>query len=326
MEEEIKFIQALNNARSVALISHISPDGDTLGSMLALKELLENYAAVEKIDALINGKVPDIYTFLPGIEFVKNIENKSLYQNYDIAVAIDCGSFDRLGDALSIFRNAKLTVNIDHHVSNNKFGDINIVKPEATAVGQIIFDLVDLLNGKITKNAATNLYTAILTDSGGFRFDNVKPETLAVCSELIKKGAEPSFIYKHCYETKPLAMVQLHARAISNMSLVNNGTIAYTLVTRKLLEEIGASDDHTEGIAESLRQIDTVKIAFVLKETFKGTTKVSFRSNGVNICEIAKYFGGGGHKFAAGCTIDKRPEDSLNELLVLIRKQLKAVS
>jgi bifunctional oligoribonuclease and PAP phosphatase NrnA len=325
MINQKKLVEILKTAKNIALISHISPDGDTLGSMLAFKELLDGFEAVEKVDALINGKIPDIYRFLPGIESVKNIENKTLYQKYDIAIAIDCGSPDRMGDALSIFRNAKTTVNIDHHISNNKFGDINLVNPTATAVGQIIYNLIEPLKGKLSKSIAINLYTAILTDSGGFKFDNVKPETLIVCSELIRNGADPSDIYKHCYETKPLPMVKLHAKAISNMNLADNERIAYTFVTRKLLEEVGASDEHTDGIAESLRQIDTVKIAIVLKETVKGKTKVSFRSNGVNICEIARYFGGGGHEFAAGCTIDKRPEDSMNELLPLIRKQLRAV-
>lgn len=322
MEIIEKIIKQIKKSKNVVLLSHVGPDGDTLGSMLALKEMLAQLNVNEKVDIIIVGSIPDIYKFLPGINSVKNPDNKTLYQSYDLAVTVDCASLERLGDSLNLFKNAKYTVNIDHHISNNKFADINWIEPYASSSGQVLYKLISPLGAELTKNIAVNLYTAILTDTGGFKFDNVKPETLEICADLIRAGVNPEIVYKECYESKPLAMVRLHARAIDQAILTEHNKIAYTSISRKMLETIGATDDFVDGISESLRQINTVEVSIVFKETTKGDTKISFRSNRTDICRVAEFFGGGGHKLAAGCTIQKNLADSINEVLPIIKKQV----
>jgi len=321
MEALNKLLEAIKKAKNIVILSHIGPDGDTLGSMLAMNEILKKYN-IEKVDLIISGKIPDIYKFLPGIEQTKNPNNNDLYQSYDLAIAVDCASLDRLGDSVDLFRNAKMTVNIDHHISSIKFADINIINPVAAATGQILYDIIKSLEINITRDIATSLYTAILTDTGGFKFENTKPETLEICAELIRAGADAIYIYQECLEFKPLAMVRLQARAMDLAIITDNNKIAYTSVTRKLLEDFNATDDHVDGISKALREINTVEVALVFKETAKGDTKISFRSKRVNVCEIAKFFGGGGHKLAAGCTIQKNLADTINEVLPIVKKQI----
>ena len=323
MEVINKLISAIKNSKNIVLLSHISPDGDTLGSMLALKQMILQLGTAEKIDTIIAGRLPDVYKFLPGMNQVKNADDKSLYQSYDLAIALDCGSADRLNETFDLLRNAKTTVNIDHHISNPNFADINWVDSKASATGQILYKLIEPLGVNLTKEIAINLYTAILTDTGGFKFENTKAETLQICGELIKAGADPVFIFKECYESKPLPMVKLLARAIDQAIFSEDNKIAYTAITRKMMESLNASDDYVDGIAEALRQINTVEVAMVFKETPKGNTKVSFRSNKFDICPIAKFFGGGGHKLAAGCTVEKNIPDSINEVLPIVKKQIK---
>ena len=228
----------------------------------------------------------------------------------------------QIGDSIDLLRNARVTANIDHHISNTKFAHINWIEPQASSCGQILYELIEPLGVKLTKDIAINLYTAILTDTGGFKFENTSAETLEICAKLIKAGVDPGYIFKKCYECKPLSMVRLLARAIDQAIFTEKNKIAYTAIPRSLLESLNASDDYIDGISEFLRQIDVVEVAVVFKETQKGDTKVSFRSNRINVCQIAKFFGGGGHKLAAGCTISKNLADSINEIIPIIKKQI----
>lgn len=320
MEQILKLTSLIKKSKNILLLAHISPDGDTLGSMLALKSMLKQIDNVEKIDALITGKVPEIYRFLPGSDSIKNPNDSELYKSYDLAITLDCASIDRLGENIDIFRNAKTTANIDHHISNSGFADINIIIPDAAACGQVLFELIEPLDITITKDIANCLYTSILTDTGGFKFENTKAKTFSVCAELIKNGADSAHIYKECYESKPYEMVMLHANIISQAIMTDDKKIVYASISRKMLQQLNSSDDYVDGIAEALRQINSVDVAIVFKETVKGNTKLSFRSNRVNVCDIAKYFGGGGHKLAAGCTINKNIKDSIEDVLPIVKK------
>lgn len=317
-----KVAESIKKAKNIIIIHHIAPDGDGLGSSLALKEMISQLDGINKLDAVISGKIPDIYKFLPRIENLKKTGDASLYQNYDLAIALDCAGKDRLGDATELFNNARSTINIDHHISDSGFADIDWIEPKASATGEILFDLIEPLGVKLNQNIAVALYTSILTDTGGFKFENTKPKTFKICAELLEAGADPVSIYNECYESKPVAMVRLHARAINDAVYLEDNEIVYTKISRKLLEEINASDDHIDGITEELRQVNSVKVSIVFKETIKGSTKVSFRSNGIDVCEIASFFGGGGHKLASGCIIEKNIDEAVNDIIKTVRKQV----
>ncbi len=322
MNQVEKVAKSIKKAKNIIIFHHVAPDGDGIGSSLALREMISQLGCTNKLDTVITGKIPDLYKFLPGIEHLKKYNDESVYQSYDLAITVDCACKDRLGDATELFNKARSSINIDHHISNDGFADIDWIEPKASAVGEVLFELIKPLGVKLTENIAINLYTAILTDTGGFKFANTKPKTLKICAELIAAGANPVDIYKNCFELKPLAMVKLHAKAIDNAVYLENNEIVYTKITRKLIEEINASDDHIDGITEALRQVNCVKVALVFKETTRGTTKVSLRSNGINVCEIANFFGGGGHTLAAGCLIDKNIEEAVNDVINTVRKQV----
>jgi phosphoesterase RecJ-like protein len=322
METIQKLLQAIKNANNIVILSHIGPDGDTLGSMLALKDIILGLDPSKRVDAVMFGKIPDSYVFLPKIKETKTPDNKDLLSSYDLSVTVDCASVDRICDAGDLFRNAKIKANVDHHISNSNFAEINFVNTTASSTGEVIFEISKALGVNLTKDIAVNLYTSLMTDTGGFKYRNTTARTFEIAAELVRAGADPAYIYKECYESKSYPMVKLQAYAVDNAVITPDNKIVYTCISRKNIEKFNASDDHMDGISELLRQINTVEVAMVLKETVKGDTKVSFRSKRINVCEIAKFFGGGGHKLAAGCTVQKSLSNTLNELLPIIRKQL----
>lgn len=317
-----QIVEELKQAKRIAIFHHVAPDGDSLGSALAMRGIAEQFENVEVVDNIITSYVPEIYRFLPDVDKFKKPGDDTLYSSYDLAIAVDCASKDRLGEATELFNNAKKSISIDHHVSNAGFATLDYINKSAAATGELIYKVVETAGVKFTPRIAINLYTAILTDTGGFKFDNTKPDTLRICARLIEEGANPVEIYKNCFELKPLAMVRLHARVINNAVLTDDNKIIYGVITRELLNELGATDDYIDGITESLRQIKEVEIAMVFKETMKKGTKVSLRSNNTNVCKIAEYFGGGGHKLAAGCLIQDRVDEAIKQVLTIVKQQI----
>jgi len=312
----------IKNAQNVVIISHVGPDGDTLGSMLGLGLALKQFSNLQKIDCLILGKIPEVYDFMPGTNNLKSPSDESLLGKYDVAISVDCAAEDRLAEALSIFKKARVSINIDHHQTNKGFGSINIIDPKASSVGEILVDLTEQIGCTLTKEIAICYYVSILTDTGGFRFENTTAKTLATCAKLLENGIKPDEIFKKCYEQKPLNMILLQAYAINQAHFEENDKIAYALVSRETIDKFGSQDSYTEGISEALRQAKSVEISMVLKETTNGNTKISLRSKNIDISKIAGFFGGGGHRLAAGCVIEKKPEDAINEILPIAKKQL----
>ena len=314
------FKETIENASSIIIISHVNPDGDTLGSMCALYWIIkDNFNKIP--DMVYNGIIPEIYNFLPAIKQAKKpseIQNK----NYDLAIATDIAAKDRTGDSFPIFENAKIKMNIDHHKTNNGYGDVNFVNGDACCAGEVLFDITQQLDLVINKETATGLYTAFLTDTGCFRYENTCAQTLQKSAKLIEYGANPSEISRYCYESKPRNMVLLHAHCMVNAKFENNNKIAYVLITNKDMEKFHAKNDYTEGIVEELRRMSTTEVSFVLKEVDKNTTKASLRSKTIDVSNIAGIFGGGGHTFAAGCTIRKPVDIACNKLLEEIQKVL----
>ncbi|NLF83899.1 MAG: bifunctional oligoribonuclease/PAP phosphatase NrnA [Candidatus Gastranaerophilales bacterium] len=322
MDSLEKAIKEIKKAKSIIIFHHIAPDGDSLGSALALRGIVKQLDNVEIVDNIITNYVPELYEYLPDVHALKKPDDTSLYESYDLGITVDCASKDRLGEAEGLFNNAKKTICIDHHPSNKGFADINIIGTEASAAGELVYRLIEPLGAELNENMAVNLYTAILTDTGGFKFENTSAETLRICANLIEAGANPAEIYRRCYEIKSLAMVKLHARVIDRAITTEDNKIIYGVIKRKTFEELDATDDCIDGITEALRQVKGVEVAMVFKETLKKTTRVSFRSNRINVCTIAGYFGGGGHKLAAGCLLEKKIDEAIEDVLSVVKKQL----
>lgn len=312
------FKETIENAKDIVILSHVNPDGDTLGSMCALYQSIKvNFN--KDADMVYNGIIPEIYHFMPFLEKAKTpeqINNKV----YDLAIAIDIAAKDRMGNSTQIFENAKIKMNIDHHKTNINFGDINFVNGDACSAGEVLFDILQNESLSIDERSAICLYVALLTDTGGFRYENTSANTLQKAAKLIELGAKPAEIAKYCYESKPRNMVRLHAHCMINAKFENENKIAYVLISNKDMDKFNAKNDYTEGIVEELRRMNTTEISFVLKEVDENTTKASLRSKNIDVSEIASVFGGGGHTFAAGCTIRKPLSIACDKMLEEIRK------
>ena len=294
----------------------MNPDGDTLGSMCAMYGMIYNRFKI-KADMSVVSNVPYNYKFLPHIDLAQRHYDKSLV--YDLVISLDVASIERTLDAQQFFDKAKVSINIDHHKTNPKFGMYQIIEPEASSCGEVLFNYFKKHDWKIDKDSAICLYTAIMTDTGNFRFENTSSNVFRCVADLVDAGANPNLIYKKCYETKTKNFVLFQNYCVNKAEFLNDSQIAYTTVYKKDLEKFSAGDDYTDGIAETLRAIETTEVAFVAKEVDTKLTKISMRSKKIDVAEICSKFGGGGHTFAAGCTIKAGVKDSIKKLLEEIK-------
>lgn len=310
----------IKSSKNILIISHVNPDGDTLGSMCGLYcAILENFK--KKPDMLAISKLPDVYSFLPHYKEIKQIDNIDKSREYDLVINVDVASIDRICDGKVLFDKGGKTVNIDHHKTNNNYAELNFVNADASSTGEVLFNIFSQMDYKINIDCANCLYTAILTDTGSFRFDNTKPATFECASKLVEIGVNPSDMYKKVYESDSKTLVMFQSHCISKAKFLDNDKIAYTLVYKKDMEQFSAGDECMEGLTEKLRAIVTTQIAFVAKEMKSGGTKISMRSKFADVAEICSVFSGGGHKYAAGCTIKAPIEKAVEMLLKEIRKR-----
>jgi phosphoesterase RecJ-like protein len=271
---------------------------------------------------ILVSKLPTVYEFLPEIQKAQCIDKTDLSREYDLVINLDVASIDRCSDAKILFNKAKQTINIDHHETNNHYGDINIIQPKASATGEIIFEIAQQLNLKISKECAICLYTAILTDTGGFKFSNTTQKTFEYAGKLLSYGIDSADIYRKCYESQSKDMVLFQSYCVNKAKFENNNKIAYTIVYKKDLEKFNYNgDDFTEGLTEKLRAIKTTEIAFVIKELNSGVSKLSMRSKTADITKVCSTFGGGGHKLAAGAVIKANVDDTIKLVLKEIEKR-----
>lgn len=315
-----EIINIIKNSENILIVTHVNPDGDCLGSALALKLIIEKNFS-KKVQPVVNGKVPEVYKFLPSVEEFKTVSELT-QTDYDTVISVDCASKDRMTEAIPLFDRAKETINIDHHKTNPNFGKYNYVLGEASSSGEVLCRIIKEEKLQTDRDISNCLYVAILTDTGAFRFDNTKAETFLAVADLMQYGINPSLLYKCCYESKPLPMVKLSANAVSKAEFLHDGKIAYTVITLEDLKNNKALNEHTDGIVELLRQVNSVEIAFVVKETEQGYSKVSLRSRNADVTKIASLFDGGGHSKAAGCTIKKPYQTAVNKLIEASEKLL----
>lgn len=306
---------SIKNSKNILLVSHINPDGDTLGSMCGFYSLIkDNYK--KTCEMAVVSKLPSVYEFLPEISCAKFIEEYDLSREYDLVINLDVASKDRCSGAQVLFEKAKKTVNIDHHETNTNYADINIVNPKASATAEVIFDIADKLNWKITQNSAICLYVGIMTDTGCFRFSNTSQKTMVTAGKLISLGVDSSQLYQKCYEANSKDMVLFQSYCVSKSVFLNDDKIAYTIVYKKDLEKFNYNgDDFTDGLTEKLRAIKGVEVAFVIKELSANASKLSMRSRSKDIVQICTAFSGGGHKLAGGAVIKANPENAVKLVL-----------
>jgi phosphoesterase RecJ-like protein len=315
-----KLKDLIMKSESICIISHILPDGDSIGSVLAFGMALRSIKGNQVIMA-VNDDIPDIYKFLPGIGQMETINNED---KFDLLITLDCSDLDRLGDKKILVENVKEIVNIDHHISNVNFGDLNIVDSKAAATGEIIYKILEEMNIDITKEIATCIYVAISTDTGSFKYENTSPATHSIASKLLEKGIDLNRITTEIYQSRPLAKTRLLIKSLNTLELYCNGKIGVVSITKEMLNKTGTNINDADGIVEFVRDIHTIEVACILKEIETNEIKVGLRSKKyVDVAEIAKYFNGGGHIRASGCTIKNDLESTKNIILTKIKEYIR---
>jgi len=301
-----KIKEEIDKAQNILLIAHKNPDGDALGSLLALGQYLKKEETNHILFCL--DPIPHYFRFLPHSERIINDPQKVTGYEYDVVILLDSGDLEYAG-VDSHFRQLKglpVVINIDHHSTNKEFGHINLVHSKASSTSEIIYHFLDYFRFTINREVATCLLTGILTDTGNFSNLGTTPSSLEVASKLMTSGAKAKEILENTWRNKSLTQLQLWGRALSRLKKDNKTGIITTIITQKDFEELGLpEDDGTEGIANFLNNVEQAKAIMVLREKSDGTIKASLRTTqpNVDVSKIAKAFGGGGHKKAAGFTI-----------------------
>lgn len=290
----------LKNRESVVVLPHINADGDALGASLALALALK--ALGRQADVVIEEEVPSTLDFLPGQDLI--VRNPG--DSYDAAISIDNGDIARLGNRQKLYQDAKIRLSIDHHATNHVEADVSYVDVKASATGEIIYDLITgYLGAPLTKDIALCLYTALITDTGGFRFTNTTARTLEIGADLLKTGIDFTNAVKKVFDTISFAKLYLMKQTMNSLRLLLNGALAVSHLRFEDLSHFNAKSDDSEGLVNIGRNLEGVEVSLFLREEKPGNFKGSLRSNEyVDVSGIAEKFGGGGHRRAAGFNID----------------------
>lgn len=301
----------IENSNTICIAGHKAPDGDCIGSVMALYEFLKHLN--KNLTVYFDGVIPYNYKSFVDEEVVANSYNEF---NYDLAITLDCSDLERLGKYKNIIANAKKTICIDHHKTNTLFCDINIVDSDKSSTGELLYDILKYENKKITKKMAEFIYIAIVTDTGKFIYSNTTSQTHKTVSALIDIGVDVSRINNIIYNSKPSNIVKAYIDCISSINLYYNNKLGIATITQKVLNEHSVKMGDIDGVVEFIREIDEVEISCVLKESDQHNTKVSLRSkNNIDVSLISLEFGGGGHSKAAGFEINDTIENSKKILI-----------
>ncbi|MBN2097396.1 MAG: bifunctional oligoribonuclease/PAP phosphatase NrnA [Candidatus Omnitrophica bacterium] len=313
-----KVIKAIRQYRGFLISSHIDLEGDALGSELALASLLRKLG---KRVAIVNSDAyPANYSFLPNIKSIKqNIKS----DQFQAALIIDCADKYRIGRIIELIGKEKPMINIDHHIGNTNFGQINWVEPQVSSAAELVYRLFKLTRTKLDRGDALAIYTAILTDTGGFRHCNTSSFTLQIASELLKFGLRPDEIYSKIYEGNLRQDVTLLAKLLKGMSFAASSQIAWVKIAPVELSRIKQRPEILDKILDLAKSIQTVKVVVIFSQNNFRRFKLSFRSKSpIDVQRIARRFGGGGHKYAAGCIMQGSFQQVKSTILTAIKKSL----
>ena len=312
-------LEKIKEAEKIVVLTHETPDGDAIGSTLAMKFALEKMG--KKPDIVIE-EYPKTFSFLPGADEIKK---ESEIKKYDLAISLDCSDFKRLNGNEEYFETAKTKIVIDHHSSNTMFGDYNFVNPVAPACCEILVAMFQYYGIEIDKTIGTCLVAGIITDTGGFKYSGVTPETFEFTAELLRKGVKVSDIYKKVLQTRTRANFELNKLTDQRMEFLEDNKVTFTYITLEDEKNANAEAGDHEGLVEIGRDIEGVEVSIFIREVEEVEGyKVSLRSNDyVNVADISLLFGGGGHPRAAGCLILGDKDKVKEKIMKEIKKVLK---
>ena len=313
-----KLLDLAYNSSNIAITSHVDPDGDSICSILALGLALKQ--KFKNVDIFITDPLPSKFDFLPESKLIQSYEDVK-DKDFDLFFTLDCGDEKRIGNSVELLKKSKKVVNIDHHISNPKFGDINIIDINASSTCEMVYSIIRDMGLIIDKDIATCIYTGIVTDSGNFMYDNATDKTHLVAAELIKLNVDKQEIMYHLYQKKSINSLKFLGYCLSNMEIDLDGRLAIFTIPSMLLNKFEISYNEIEGIVNYGRDIDGIDIAVTLREESDNKVKLSFRSkhDDVDVRALAQLFNGGGHKKASGATLSS----SLDEAKLLVIEKAK---
>lgn len=323
-DEIIEKIKACNR---FMVVSHVNPEGDAIGSLLGLSIALKGLG--KDVTPYLEDPVPDVFKFLPGADtVVHTLEGAA---PFDVVFAVDCGKIDRLGRRFNDFKGHDFIVNIDHHTTNDRFGDLNVIAPEESATGEVIYDFCKAASIDITRDIAINLYVAIHTDTGSFRYSSSSADSFIKAGDLVRRGADPWDISRRVYENNPVSKYKLLGMVLSTLDVMSvegsgsNSSIAMLFVTIDMFKETAAGKDLADGFVNYARGIEGVEVGVLFRQCPADEYKISLRSKGyADVARVAEVFGGGGHSHAAGCTVKGDLDTVKTRVIEAIREEMRA--
>jgi len=314
-----QIIESVKKARRILVTSHLDPDGDSIGSQLALRDWLRDSG--KEVRIINQGKTPSKYLFLDEESAIEDFDSaKTIDWIVDLIFILECPNLERIGEVKKLLKEGTKVINIDHHPDNSFFGDIIYVDTQASALGEIIYELLIYSGYRLNKLTATQLYAAILTDTGRFRFSNTTPKALRIGAELINLGANPREINNLIYYNNSNASLKLLGFLLLNLETYTDGKISSLVIDQQTLKELKVSKEDTEGFVDYSLFLKGTEVGVLFTQKNDSKTKVSLRSqNSFDVSALARAFGGGGHRNAAGCTVDQ----DLNSTKELILKKIE---
>jgi len=311
-----KIVDEIKKNKKFLIISHENPDGDAVGSTLGL------YFGLKKLKKdvvpVLPNKVPKIYSFLKGTEFIQN----DFEGDFDVGIILDCADIGRVENLKKKLLKIKTLINIDHHPSNFSYAKYNFIDPKSSSTSELVLKLLRRAKVEIDENIANALYTGLMTDTGGLRFPNINLNTFKAATYLVKHGANPFYLSEMVYSMKPLRALRILGRALEKLKKENG--VIYSILTLDDFKEFGAEEEDAEGVVEYLNKSDEANVAILFKQKNNGNYKVSMRSKGdVNVVKVALKYGGGGHINAAGFDFKGDPEEILKDICRELKSEWK---
>ncbi|OPY73422.1 MAG: Bifunctional oligoribonuclease and PAP phosphatase NrnA [Syntrophorhabdus sp. PtaU1.Bin058] len=295
-----KIRKIIDNGQDFFISTHIDPDGDAIGSVFSMYWALRSLG--KNATVYLKDQVPYRYEFLPGPDLISHAIPERVY---DAAFVLDCGELARIGEGYENLKRTETIISIDHHNTNEGFGRINVLDTGASSTGEILYRLYKYLGISLSYEMAVNIYTAIVTDTGFFRYENTGPKALLICEKMMRLGVKPAQVSGMVNGNHPKERFLLLGRIFSTLRTFDDGRVAMAYVTGEMFEDTHSTREYTDGFAEILREIRGVEVAILLRQVGDRQYKISMRSKGtVDVAEVCGIFGGGGHKNAAGCHID----------------------
>jgi phosphoesterase RecJ-like protein len=319
------FVDIARRHQRFLLTTHVRPDGDGLGSMLALAETLE--ARGKQTRLVVASAIPARYNFLDAEQKVQRFQLPGEEcRQADVAVVLDTGTWNQLGDFGAFLRQLTVPkVVIDHHQTQDDLGAVRLVDTTAEATGRLVYEAIRALGATPSPRAANRLFVALAMDTGWFRHNNTTPETLTLAAELVRCGANPTVLYEHLFEQSSLARLKLTGLVLGRIGVTPDGLIAHSELRREDYEATGATPQDTEDLINFVRSVASVEVALFFMEQPRGGVKVSFRSRSkVDVAKVAEAFGGGGHRLASGAVVQGDLADVKSRVLAVVNTALQA--